>query len=120
MSIVNKPVDVANLLPNDIKAKIKQLHQKILRLEGEKYDLEKRATGQEYDLKELFEREKVVARNKAIKAGIDPASEENTNRPPKVIIASKHDRQVDRRTYKEKYELFQNVSEFKRRKLNRI
>lgn len=39
MSIVNRPADVSNALPNDIKAKIKQVYQKILRLEGEKYDL---------------------------------------------------------------------------------
>jgi hypothetical protein len=38
MSIVNKPADISNLLPNDIKAKIKQLHDRILRLESEKYD----------------------------------------------------------------------------------
>lgn len=53
MSIVNKPADIANLLPNDIKAKIKQVHQKIMRLEAEKYDLEKRHERQDYDLKEL-------------------------------------------------------------------
>lgn len=50
MSIVNRPVDVSNMLPNDIKAKIKQLHARIVKLEGEKYDLEKRKDRQEYDV----------------------------------------------------------------------
>lgn len=53
MSIVGKPTDVSNMMPNDIKAKIKQLHAKITRLESEKYDLEKRHERQDYDLKEL-------------------------------------------------------------------
>jgi hypothetical protein len=64
MSIVNRPADVANLLPNDLKAKIKQLHAKIVRLESEKYDLLKRHERQDYDLKELAERESQRARNK--------------------------------------------------------
>lgn len=53
MAIVNKPADVSNLLPNDLKIKIKQLHAKIVRLESEKYDLHKRHERQDYDLKEL-------------------------------------------------------------------
>lgn len=50
------------------------------------------------------------ARNKAIAMGVNPDEEQNTNRPPKVNVASKHDRQVDRRTYKEKYDIFENAS----------
>lgn len=50
MGIVNKPADVSNLLPNDLKAKIKQLHAKIVRLESEKYDLEQRHGRQDYDV----------------------------------------------------------------------
>jgi troponin T len=50
MSIATKPVDVSNLLPNDLKNKIKQLHAKITRLESEKYDLEKRHERQDYDV----------------------------------------------------------------------
>ncbi|KAI6215338.1 hypothetical protein M3Y94_00374000 [Aphelenchoides besseyi] len=107
MNIVDRPIDVSNMLPNDIKAKIKQLHARIVKLEGEKYDLEKRQNVQEIDLRELFEREKQVARNKALKAGVEP-TEENTNRPPKINVASKFDRQVDRRTYTDKRTLFQN------------
>jgi len=50
MSIVNRPADTSNMLPNDIKAKIKQLHARIVKLVGEKYDLEKRKQLQDYDV----------------------------------------------------------------------
>lgn len=50
MTIVNRPVDISNLLPNDLKAKIKQLVARIVKLEGEKYDLEKRNERQDYDV----------------------------------------------------------------------
>jgi troponin T len=109
MSIVNRPVDVSNLLPNDLKAKIKQLHARILKLEGEKYDLEKRHEGQDYDLKELAERQKQVARNKALKKGIEPEAAESTKGyPPKVNVASKFDRQIDRRSYTDRFTLFEH------------
>lgn len=106
-------------MPNDIKAKIKQLHGKIARLESEKYDLEKRHERQDYDLKELDERKAQQNRNKAIASGIDPSeAETNTNRPPKISVASKHDRQVDRRSYKEKYDIFENVNFLEKIKIN--
>ncbi|KAI1721364.1 troponin T [Ditylenchus destructor] len=107
MSIVNRPVDVSNLLPNDLKDKIKQLHARIVKLEGEKYDLEKRHERQDYDLKELSERQKQVARNVALKKGMDPVEADNTKHPPKVSVASKFDRQTDRRGYVDRRDLFE-------------
>lgn len=60
----------------------------------------------------LDERQAQRARNKALAMGVDPAEEANSNRPPKIVTASKHDRQVDRRTYKEKYDIFESVGGF--------
>jgi troponin T len=108
MSIVNRPVDVSNLLPNDLKAKIKQLYQRICKLEGEKYDLEKRKDLQEYDLKEMMERQSNAARNKALKMGVEPEDIGSTKHPPKVKVSSKFDRQTDHRSYTDRYTLFEN------------
>ncbi|CAD5222589.1 unnamed protein product [Bursaphelenchus xylophilus] len=110
LSVVARPVDVSNLLPNDLKNKIKQLHAKIVRLESEKYDLEKRKDRQEYDLKELSEREKQASRKKAISRGLDPdqiADASNSVIPPKIIVASKFDRQTDRSSYSDRRERYE-------------
>jgi len=107
MAIVARPRDIASMLPNDLKELIKQLHAKICRLDGEKYDLEKRIDRQEYDLKELKQREQQAARNKALAKGIDPNEVENIAHPPKISVASKFDRQTDRRSYKDRLTMFQ-------------
>ncbi|KAH7730780.1 CBN-TNT-2 protein [Aphelenchoides avenae] len=108
LASINRPVDVSNLLPNDIKAKIKQLHSRILRLESEKYDLEKRHERQEYDLKELGARQQQQARSKALERGVDPESVQDIKHPAKVRVASQFDRQIDRRNYGDKREIFEN------------
>ncbi|CAD5215560.1 unnamed protein product [Bursaphelenchus okinawaensis] len=108
-SLQNSKQDVSNLLPNDLKAKIKQLHSRILKLESDKYDLEKRHERQDYDLKELNERTSQAARKKAIAMGVDPEEGESSGiRPPKINVASKYDRRVDHRGYGDRRELFEN------------
>ncbi|VDP26544.1 unnamed protein product [Soboliphyme baturini] len=64
-----------------LRAKVKDLHQRICRLEAEKYDLEKRGERQDYDLKELNERQRQIARNKAMKKGLDPDEVANSRHP---------------------------------------
>jgi len=102
-----KPIDTSGLTVEALRAKIKELHARISRLEGTKYDMEKRRDRQEYDLKELNERQRQISRNKALKKGLNPDEVANSPHPPKVPVASKYDRQIDRRSYHDRYTLFE-------------
>lgn len=54
--------EASTILPNDMKAKIKELHQRICKLEAQKYDLEKRHERQEYDVSSLSLRLRLMFR----------------------------------------------------------
>uniref|UniRef100_A0A915MKC0 Uncharacterized protein n=1 Tax=Meloidogyne javanica TaxID=6303 RepID=A0A915MKC0_MELJA len=87
------------------------MHNRICKLEAEKYDLEKRLQTQEYDLKELNERQRQINRQKLQSKGMDPNSA-NSRYPPKVAIFSKYDRQIDRRNFNERKSLYDKKNAF--------
>jgi len=104
---VLKPLSLDGLDIGAVRNKVKELHQRISRLEADKYDLEIRHGRQEYDLKELNERQRQISRNKALKKGLDPNEAANSRHPPKVAVVSKYDRQIDRRSFKERRVLYE-------------
>lgn len=103
-----KPLELSGLDVHALKDRVKQLHKRLTTLEGIKYDLENRLTTQEYDLKEMKERENQKARAEALKKGMDPAEHVSAKHPPKIQVASKFDRQTDRRGYGERREMYAN------------
>lgn len=114
LSDLCKPMDTSSMPVETLRAKIKDLHARISRLEGVKYDLERRRDRQEYDLKELNERQRQISRNKALKKGLNPDEVANSPHPPKVPVASKYDRQIDRRSYHDRFTMFENPAKPKK------
>jgi len=124
-----KPLKIEEgLRTAEIKKIVNDLWANIVQLESDKYDLEEEQRRQEYHLKELMERQKQINKNKALKMGLD-IEDLSTNVPPKVRLASKYERKVDRRSFREKTSLFdggyiENISRSKERqwedKVNRF
>merc|ERR1712008_533259 len=86
--------------------KASEFYKRIVKLETEKYDLEMRMNRQDYDIRELRERQKQQLRQKALKKGLDPEALTGKH-PPKIQTASKFERRPDSRTYDDKKKLFE-------------
>lgn len=102
-----KVEEISGLGTDDLKAKIKDWHARICKLEADRYDLEMRQKAQEYDLKELQDRQSQAARNAALKMGLDAEEAAKSKHPPKVKVVAKFDRQIDRRGYGERKDLYE-------------
>lgn len=103
-----KPLEIEGLTVEQLREKAKQMWEKVVSLESEKYDLEERQKRQDYDLKELAERQRQINRSRALKKGLDPEALQGKH-PPKIQVASKYERRTDRRTFTDKRELFAGV-----------
>merc|ERR1712033_4128 len=109
-----QPLEIDGLDQAKLTDKAKSLHREILRLEGEKYDLEKRFKEQQYDMLEMAERARQI--NKVGKTGLkrvvlkdderDTIQERFSGAPSKIELYSRFERQPDKRVYKEKHTVF--------------
>lgn len=94
--------------------KARELHQMLLRLESEKYDLEQRFKRQQYDMVELAERARQMNKGgKGKKAEVqrdqvevDKIQERFAGAPPKIQLCSKYERRKDKRAYGERRTVF--------------
>merc|ERR1712149_145747 len=91
---------------DELRAKASQIFETIVALETEKYDYEQRQLDQDYEFKELKERQKLQLRNKAIKKGLDPESFTGAH-PPKIHMFSKYERRTDTRSYGDRKKLYE-------------
>merc|ERR1711872_441967 len=105
-----KPLDLDAMDSDELKAKAQKIWDTILQLETDKYDYEQRQLDQDYELKELAERQKLQQRNKAIKKGLDPESFTQKH-PPTIRMFSKYERRTDTRTYGDRKKLYEGGAE---------
>jgi len=109
-----QPLEVDGADEAKLKSKAESLHKEILRLEGEKYDLEKRFREQQTDMLEMAERARNI--NKVGKTGLkrvvlkederDTIQEKFSGAPSRIELYSAFERQPDKRSYGEKYTVF--------------
>ena len=106
LSIRIKPLNLDAMDSDELKHKAAQLWDTIVTLETDKYDYEQRRLAQDYELKELKERQKIQLRNKALKKGLDPEAFTGKH-PPKIRMFSKYERRTDTRTYGDRKKLYE-------------
>merc|ERR1712172_260928 len=100
LSIRIKPLDLADMDTDDLKAKATELFNIVIQLETDKYDYEQKRQQQERDLQEL------KLRQKALKKGLDPEALVGKY-PPMIRMYSKYERRTDTRTYEDRKKLYE-------------
>lgn len=107
-------LDISGFDSGKLTEKAKELHNLIMRLESEKYDLEKRFKAQQYDMMELAERARSM--NKVGRGGlkrvqmaegeVDKMSERFAGCPSKIVMYSEFERQKDPRNWGQRQTVF--------------
>merc|ERR1711915_496511 len=110
LSIRIKPLNLDEMDSDELRSKANQIWNTIAVLETGKYDYEQRQLDQDYEFKELKERQKLQLRNKAIKKGLDPESFTGAH-PPTIHMFSKYERRTDTRTYGDRKKLYEGGAE---------
>merc|ERR1712072_398112 len=110
LNIRLKPLQLDAMDSDELKMKANKIWESIVTLETDKYDYEQRKLDQDYELKELKERQKLQMRNKAIKKGLDPEAFCGAH-PPRIHMFSKYERRTDTRTYGERKKLYEGGAE---------
>merc|ERR1719369_1715172 len=116
LNIRIKPIPLDEMDSDEIRNKCNSIWNTIAQLETDKYDYEQRMTDQDYEFKEIAERQKLQLRNKAIKKGLDPESFTGAH-PPTIHMFSKYERRTDTRTYGDRKKLYEGGAEVLRAEL---
>jgi hypothetical protein len=100
------PLNIDGLDSGKLKSKAEELQKVIYRLEGDRYDLEKRFTLQQADMNELSERVRSAVKvgkgglkREKISEVLDINAARFTGTPAKIEMFSKYERQKDKRKY---------------------
>jgi troponin T len=109
-----QPLDTSGYDSGKLAEKAKELYSQLVRLEGDKYDLEKRFKEMQRDMLELAEKARQV--NKVGKEGQlkrigmteegDKIQEKFAGAPSKIVMYSEYERQKDKRPFDDRRGLF--------------
>jgi troponin T len=107
-----KPLDIDGADNAKLTEKAKELHTLLARLEGEKYDLDKRLKNMQQEMTSLADRARQANKTgkegtvKRVNDDADKILERFAGAPWKVEMYSKYERQKDKRTYVDRKVLF--------------
>lgn len=107
-----KPLDIDGADNAKLTEKAKELHTLLARLEGERYDLDKRLKVMGQEMMSLAERARQANKVgkdgtvKRVNEGADTTLQRFAGAPSKVEMYSKYERQKDKRTYVDRKVLF--------------
>ncbi|CAH8846591.1 unnamed protein product [Trichobilharzia szidati] len=108
-----QPLNITGFTADQLKAKAKELHDLICRLEGDIYDLSQRFTRQSYDMQELAERARQINKGgkaKAISNTPDPLAAKFSGIPPMVVMYSQYERVKDPRSFHDRRTVFSGAN----------
>ncbi|CAH8631397.1 unnamed protein product [Dicrocoelium dendriticum] len=103
------PLNISGMTVEQLKAKAKELHDLLFRIEGENYDLGQRFKRQSYDMQELAERARQMNKGgkaRAIPNELDPRAAKFSGIPPMVVMYSQYERVKDPRSFTERRVVF--------------
>ncbi|EUB63044.1 Troponin T [Echinococcus granulosus] len=96
-----QPLQIDGLNGEQLRAKAKELNDIILRLEGDKYDLEQRFSRQSYDASFQLDKRGTKVQNTP-----DPLAAKISGLPPKISMYSEYERVKDHRSFSERQGVF--------------
>lgn len=103
------PLNISGYNLEQLKAKAKELHDLLFRIEGENYDLGERFKRQSYDMQELAERARQMNKGgkaRAIPNELDARAAKFSGIPPMVVMYSQYERVKDPRSFGERRTVF--------------
>lgn len=102
-------LNVSGMSIEQLKAKAKELHDLLFRIEGENYDLGQRFKRQSYDMQELAERARQMNKGgkaRAIPNELDARAAKFSGIPPMVAMYSQYERVKDPRSFADRRTVF--------------
>lgn len=103
------PINISSLNIEQLKAKAKELHDLLFRIQGENYDLDQRFKRQSYDMQELAERARQMNKGgkaRAIPNELDARAAKFSGIPPMVVMYSQYERVKDPRSFGDRRVVF--------------
>ncbi|KAL3843190.1 hypothetical protein ACJMK2_021140 [Sinanodonta woodiana] len=114
------PLELDSLDSAKLQEKAKSLHEHIRNLVSQQYDLQQTFQRLQYDMIEMAERARQMAKSRRALASaqvdesFDRLADKYTGAPPKIQVKSKYERDMDQQTFADKLRAFKKAADAER------